>query len=82
VKQGNPLTLSCSFYVSESNELLNLPVKWFWQDRPIGNNSKGILSNQVFLIHESEASVNDSGRERQVGIPCGLKHEHDLCMAT
>ena len=62
------MSLECSFFVSESNELVKtLPVKWFWQDRPIGNNSKGILSNQIFLIHESEGSFlfNDSN-EREV----------------
>ena len=69
VKQGNSLTLDCAFYVSEKfDELVNLPVKWFWQERPIGNNSRGILSNQVFLIHESETSFNDSFTERKVSL--------------
>lgn len=57
VRQGSSLTLECAFYVSESSELLNLPVKWLWQDRPIGNNSKGILSNQIFSIEEFEAPL-------------------------
>lgn len=60
------MSLQCSFYMDEGLEPQYLPVKWLWQDRPIGNNSEGVVPNQVFMISEFEAPLFGNSSTKKV----------------
>lgn len=54
--------------MKESPELENLGVKWMWQERIIGNRSKGLVQNQIFTIREYESALFGNSTERRMKV--------------
>lgn len=53
VAQGTNLALECSFQVESTLDSQPAVIRWLWQgNRPITNNSEGVVSSQRFLITE------------------------------
>lgn len=50
------------------DEFQPLAIKWYWQNRPISNNSEGIIPNQHFSIKETdnEDNIDENGKRRKV----------------
>uniref|UniRef100_T1KTD7 Ig-like domain-containing protein n=1 Tax=Tetranychus urticae TaxID=32264 RepID=T1KTD7_TETUR len=65
IEQYNNFSLSCSFYMEDSQPLA---IKWYWQNRPISNNSEGIIPNQHFRIKETdnEDNIDENGKRRKI----------------
>jgi len=45
-----------------------LAIKWYWQNRPIANNSEGIIPTQHFSIREADDlnHFDDNGKRQKV----------------
>lgn len=52
VAQGTNLALECSFQVESTLDSQPALIRWIWQNRPITNNSEGVVSSQRFIITE------------------------------
>lgn len=53
VPQGSNLALECSFQVESTLDSQPAVIRWLWNgNRPITNNSEGVVSSQRFLITE------------------------------
>lgn len=65
VHPGKSVALECAFYMKETEDLSNLPIKWKWQDRDLVNGSKG-LANQKFTIKEFTKPLFYNSTERKV----------------
>lgn len=65
VHPGKSVALECAFYMTETQDLSNLPIKWIWQDRDLVNGSKG-LANQKFTIKEFTKPLFYNSTERKV----------------
>ncbi|RWS28409.1 leucine-rich repeat-containing protein 24-like protein [Leptotrombidium deliense] len=63
---GKNLTLECSFYVDNGHEAQVMPIKWFWHDRTLSNNSEGVVAPQKFTIYELDSTVLDNKEKRKV----------------
>lgn len=44
--------MECSFQVESTLDSQPAMIRWLWQNRPITNNSEGVVSSQRFLITE------------------------------
>ena len=65
VHPGRSVALECAFYMEETDDLSNLPVKWKWQDRDLVDGSKG-LANQKFTIKEFTKPLFYNSTQRKV----------------
>lgn len=68
VYPGKSVALECSFYMKETEDLSNLPIKWKWQDRELVNGSKGLVANQKFTIKEFTKPLFYNSSERKVNL--------------
>lgn len=64
VEQGKNLELECKFYMDEGSDHQPLTIKWFWQDRPITNNSEGVVQPQQFRILEYDSLLGNKTQRK------------------
>ncbi|XP_074602178.1 uncharacterized protein LOC141855888 isoform X2 [Brevipalpus obovatus] len=67
LEQYSNLSLQCSFYMDDSQPLA---IKWYWQNRPITNNSEGIIPTQHFSIRETDDPnhYDDNGKRQKLRV--------------